>query len=41
MFPVLIDKLQRRVDLTVDEAADAMGSIMDGVAQPRRSRACS
>jgi anthranilate phosphoribosyltransferase len=34
MFPVLIDKLQRRVDLTVDEAAGAMGSIMDGVAQP-------
>ena len=26
MFPVLIDKLQRRVDLTVDEAATAMPS---------------
>jgi anthranilate phosphoribosyltransferase len=34
MFPVLIDKLQRRVDLTVDEAAAAMGRIMDGQAQP-------
>jgi anthranilate phosphoribosyltransferase len=34
MFPVLIDKLQRRVDLTVDEAAGAMGTIMDGSAQP-------
>ena len=34
MFPVLIDKLQRRVDLTVDEAAAAMGTIMDGQAQP-------
>jgi anthranilate phosphoribosyltransferase len=34
MFPGLIDKLQRRVDLTVDEAAGAMESIMDGRAQP-------
>ncbi len=34
MFPVLIDKLQRRVDLSVDEAAGAMGTIMDGGAQP-------
>jgi anthranilate phosphoribosyltransferase len=34
MFSVLIDKLQRRVDLTVDEAAGAMGTIMDGAAQP-------
>jgi len=34
MFPVLIDKLQRRVDLTVDEAAAAMDTIMDGQAQP-------
>jgi anthranilate phosphoribosyltransferase len=34
MFPGLIDKLQRRVDLTVDEAAAAMGTIMDGTAQP-------
>ncbi len=34
MFTGLIDKLQRRVDLTVDEAADAMETIMDGRAQP-------
>jgi anthranilate phosphoribosyltransferase len=34
MFPGLIDKLQRRVDLTVDEAAGAMETIMDGRAQP-------
>ena len=34
MFPGLIDKLQRRVDLTVDEAAGAMEAIMDGRAQP-------
>ena len=34
MFPVLIDKLQRRVDLTVEEAAGAMETIMDGRAQP-------
>jgi anthranilate phosphoribosyltransferase len=34
MFPGLIDKLQRRVDLTVDEAAGAMSTIMDGTAQP-------
>jgi anthranilate phosphoribosyltransferase len=34
MFTSLIDKLQRRVDLTVDEAADAMETIMDGRAQP-------
>ena len=34
MFPVLIDKLQRRVDLTVEEAAEAMETIMDGRAQP-------
>jgi anthranilate phosphoribosyltransferase len=33
-FPALIDKLQRRVDLTVDEAAGAMETIMDGQAQP-------
>ena len=32
-FPVLIDKLQRRVDLTVEEAAGAMETIMDGQAQ--------
>src|SRR5687768_7497108 len=34
MFPALIDKLQRRVDLTVEEAAGAMETIMDGRAQP-------
>ena len=34
MFPGLIDKLQRRVDLTVEEAAGAMDAIMDGRAQP-------
>ena len=33
-FPALIDKLQRRVDLSVDEAAGAMEAIMDGQAQP-------
>src|SRR5262249_5753077 len=31
-FPLLIDKLQRRVDLTVEEAASAMETIMDGQA---------
>jgi anthranilate phosphoribosyltransferase len=30
MFTALIDKLQRREDLTVEEAAAAMGEIMDG-----------
>ena len=30
MFPALIDKLQRRQDLTVDEAAAAMDEIMEG-----------
>ena len=34
MFSDLIDKLQRRQDLTVDEAAAAMNEIMDGRAQP-------
>lgn len=34
MFPALIDKLQRREDLTVDEAAAAMDEIMEGRAQP-------
>src|ERR1700750_1544349 len=34
MFPELIDKLQRRVDLTVDEAASAMDAIMEGQAHP-------
>jgi anthranilate phosphoribosyltransferase len=33
-FPALIDKLQRRVDLTVEEAAGAMDTIMDGAAAP-------
>jgi anthranilate phosphoribosyltransferase len=34
MFSALLEKLQRRQDLTVDEAAAAMGEIMDGRAQP-------
>jgi anthranilate phosphoribosyltransferase len=34
MFSALLDKLQRRQDLTVEEAAAAMGEIMDGKAQP-------
>jgi anthranilate phosphoribosyltransferase len=34
MFTSLIDKLQHRIDLTVDEAASAMDLIMDGQAQP-------
>jgi anthranilate phosphoribosyltransferase len=34
MFPALIDKLQRRQDLTTDEAAAAMDEIMEGRAQP-------
>ena len=34
MFTALIDKLQRRQDLTVEEAASAMDAIMDGRAQP-------
>jgi anthranilate phosphoribosyltransferase len=33
-FPVLLDKLQHRVDLRVEEAAAAMEAIMDGQAQP-------
>ena len=33
MFPELIDKLQRRQDLSVEEAAAAMHEIMDGRAQ--------
>ena len=33
-FPVILDKLQRRVDLTIDEAAGAMETIMDGQAHP-------
>ena len=34
MFAGLIDKLQHRIDLTTDEAAAAMETIMDGSAQP-------
>ena len=34
MFAALIDKLQRRQDLTVEEASAAMEEIMDGRAQP-------
>src|SRR5437879_2480351 len=30
MFPVLIDKLMRREDLTTDEAAGAMAEVMAG-----------
>ena len=33
-FPALLDKLQRRVDLTVEEASGAMETIMEGQAQP-------
>ena len=33
MFPALIEKLQRRQDLTVDEASAAMEEIMEGRAQ--------
>ena len=34
MFAGLLEKLQRREDLTVDEAAGAMAEIMEGRAQP-------
>ena len=34
MFPALLEKLHRRQDLTVDEAAAAMHEIMEGRAQP-------
>ena len=34
MFPSLLEKLQRRQDLTADEAALAMAEIMEGRAQP-------
>jgi anthranilate phosphoribosyltransferase len=34
MFATLIEKLQRRQDLTADEAAAAMAEIMEGRAQP-------
>src|SRR5439155_11416433 len=34
MFQKLLDKLTRREDLTADEAAAAMGEVMDGRAAP-------
>jgi anthranilate phosphoribosyltransferase len=34
MFPALIEKLQRRQDLTTEEASAAMNEIMEGRAQP-------
>jgi anthranilate phosphoribosyltransferase len=34
MFPALIEKLQRRQDLTTEEASAAMDEIMEGRAQP-------
>lgn len=34
MFPALLEKLQRRQDLTTEEAASAMEEIMEGRAQP-------
>ena len=34
MFPALIEKLRRQEDLTTDEAAAAMASIMRGEAAP-------
>ena len=34
MFTALLEKLQRHEDLTGDEAAKAMGAIMDGLAAP-------
>jgi anthranilate phosphoribosyltransferase len=34
MFSAWLEKLQRHEDLTADEAAEAMGRIMDGVAAP-------
>ncbi|HEX6975284.1 MAG TPA: hypothetical protein VF147_12855, partial [Vicinamibacterales bacterium] len=34
MFAPLLEKLQRRQDLTIDEAASAMEAIMDGRAAP-------
>ncbi len=34
MFPALLEKLQRRQDLTTDEASAAMDEIMEGRAQP-------
>jgi anthranilate phosphoribosyltransferase len=37
MFAALIDKLQRRQDLTLEEAAGAMDEIMEGRAQPAQT----
>jgi anthranilate phosphoribosyltransferase len=37
MFPALLEKLQRRQDLTSGEAAAAMAAIMDGVATPAQT----
>ncbi len=34
MFPALLEKLRRHEDLSADEAARAMGEIMDGRAEP-------
>jgi anthranilate phosphoribosyltransferase len=34
LFPSLLDKLRRHEDLSTDEAARAMGEIMDGKAEP-------
>src|SRR5687767_7522592 len=34
MFPALLEKLQRRQDLTTEEAAAAMDETMEGRAQP-------
>lgn len=39
MFPELLDKLRRRIDLTTDEAASAMEAMMDGRAQPSQMAA--
>src|SRR5437899_4839140 len=34
MFPDLLEKLRRHEDLTTEEAARAMGAMMDGQAEP-------
>lgn len=34
MFPALLERLQRREDLTSEQAAAAMGAVMDGLAAP-------
>ncbi len=36
MFAALIEKLQRREDLTIDEAAAAMAEIMEGARRSLR-----